>query len=130
VILSAVFRPRSPRRMVTHMASVKVHRCVKRTRSKTTGYKSKTAIVRLRFMFHYGIPPARRPTSPAHFYPRRDSGCDSWTSSNAAGALRFFASATMPSKVFSVIGWPIATGFNRLMSSSRTPVISVSSALG
>ena len=42
--------------MVTHMASVKVHMCVKRTRSKTTGYKSKTAIVRLRFMFHYQIP--------------------------------------------------------------------------
>ena len=51
--------------MVTHIASVKVHRCVKRTRSKTTGYKSKTPQVRLRFMFHYCIPPNRPPTCPA-----------------------------------------------------------------
>jgi len=69
VILLAVFRPRSPRRMVTHMASVKVHTCVKRTRSKTTGYKSKTAIVRLRFMFHYGISPQQTANQPRAFLP-------------------------------------------------------------
>ena len=38
------------------MASVKVHTCVKITRSKIAGYKSKTPQVRLRFMFHYQIP--------------------------------------------------------------------------
>jgi hypothetical protein len=55
--------------MVTHMASAKVHTCVKKTRSKEMGYKSKTAIARLRFMFHYCISPARQPTSPARLAP-------------------------------------------------------------
>lgn len=47
------------------MASVKVHTCGKINRSNETGYKSKTPQVRLRFMFHYCIPPRKRPTCPA-----------------------------------------------------------------
>jgi hypothetical protein len=51
--------------MVTHMASVKVHSCGKITRSNQTGYKRTIPQVRLRFMFHYCIPPNRPPTCPA-----------------------------------------------------------------
>jgi len=69
VILSAVFRPRWPRRMVTHMDPVKVHRCGKINRSNQTGYKSKTPQVRLRFMFHYGISPQQTANQPRAFLP-------------------------------------------------------------
>jgi len=54
------------------MASVKVHTCGKITRSKITGYKSKTAIVRLRFMFHYCIPPQQTANQPRPERRQRD----------------------------------------------------------
>ena len=38
------------------MAPIKVQRCVNINQTAQTGYKSKTANVRLRFMFHYDIP--------------------------------------------------------------------------
>ena len=49
----SLFCPRGPLFNVPHMAVLKVHMCGTANRKKQTGYKSKIAIVRLRFMFHY-----------------------------------------------------------------------------
>jgi hypothetical protein len=51
------------------MDPLKVHKCAKIKRTNKTGYKRKTPQVRLRFMFHYCIPPARQPTSPPNLPP-------------------------------------------------------------
>jgi hypothetical protein len=71
------FLASSPFWHVTHIGPATVHVCVRTTRSNQKRYNSKTPQARLRFMFHYRIPPYRRlingapPDTPALQAPDR-----------------------------------------------------------